>query len=174
MDNVINIEELAVTEVQAVNAGEKVQGTISEQATAEKPPENKCYTLRRLKPDDILAVATILGKIGFKEFKNVIDVKSITELIKAGKENGDGEKEKNKNEQIIQLGMDMVFNSAGIVFANLESCKTNVYQLLADLSGMSVEQIRDLDAAVFFEMIIDVIKMDGFKDFFKVVLKFIK
>ena len=39
---------------------------------------------------------------------------------------------------------------------------------------MKIEEVKDLDLAVFTEMIIDFVQKDDFKDFFKVVSKLFK
>ena len=72
------------------------------------------------------------------------------------------------------LGMSVAFDLAGILMTNIGSCKEDIYQFLAQLSGMSKKDIAALPMATFFEMIIDVIKKEEFKDFFQVVSKLFK
>lgn len=64
-----------------------------------------------------------------------------------------------------------MIDMAGIVLENIPKCKTEIYVFLSGLSGMTKEEIADLDMVVFAEMIVDVFKKDQFKDFFKVVSK---
>ena len=51
--------------------------------------------------------------------------------------------------------------------------RKEIYSFLADLSGLSVKDIQELDMAVFAEMIVELIMRDEFKDFFSAVSKLI-
>lgn len=135
------------------------------QGEIEKP-----YTLRKFKTDDIFIVVQILKKIGIKEIKNVIN----PDVIKAAVSQIKGEEETVSDANIEKLGFDIIMDVVAVVLDNLEYCRQPIYQLLANLSGKTAEQIADLDAAIFFAMVMDIFKMDNFKDFFKVALRYIK
>lgn len=135
------------------------------QGEVEKP-----YSLRKFKSDDIFTVVQILKKIGIKEIKNVIN----PDVIKAAVSQIKGEEETVSDANIEKLGFDIIMDVVAVVLDNLEYCKQPIYQLMGNLSGKTTEEIADLDAAIFFAMIMDIFKMDNFKDFFKVALRYIK
>lgn len=128
----------------------------------------KPYTLRNLTADDVFPMIQIINKIGFKEFKNCFnspDVQSVITKSMSGAADKDS---------LISVGVAVGIDIASVVIANTERCKPDLYSLLAGLSGMSVAEIGKLPIATFFEMIVDVVKKDEFKDFFGVVSKFLK
>ena len=55
-----------------------------------------------------------------------------------------------------------------------ESAEMEIYSLLSRLSGIKTEDLKEMDAVIFFEMVVDVIKKPEFKDFYKVASGFIK
>ena len=81
---------------------------------------------------------------------------------------GEGEKD------LTAVGMTVAFDIAGMLIARLPDCKEDIYLLLAQLSGMSREEIGKLPMKTFMEMIIDVIKKPEFTDFFQGVAKLFK
>ena len=119
----------------------------------------KPYTLGKLSSRHIFIFCTILKKIGFKEIKNCINTDDIAAMV-------DG-----KEVNIEKIGLNIVMEIASVIISNMESCKDSIYQLLSDLSGMSKEEIDNLDMDIFINMIIDVFKKDEFKVFFKVASK---
>ena len=56
---------------------------------------------------------------------------------------------------------------ASVILANIPKCREDIYQLLAGLSGMSRQEIAALPMNVFLSMIVDVIRKEEFKDFFR-------
>ena len=63
---------------------------------------------------------------------------------------------------------------AEVVLTNMNKCENEIYQLLSNVSNLSVKEVETLDAVIFLEMIIDFVKKDEFKDFFKVVSRLSK
>lgn len=128
----------------------------------------KPYTLRNLTADDVFPMFQIINKIGFKEFKNCFnspDVQSVITNATSGK---------GGNEGLVSVGVAVGIDIAGVIIANVERCKPDLYSLLAGLSGMAVADIGKLPMVTFFEMIVDVIRKDEFRDFFGVVSKLLK
>lgn len=125
--------------------------------------ENKAYTLRTLTADDMFPMFQIISKIGIKEFKHSFEN---PELIKAFRAEG--------GTDIESLGVEIAFDMAGVLMANLPTAKDSIYTFLAGVAGMTKQEIAALPMDVFFEMIIDVIKKDEFKDFFKAVKRLLK
>lgn len=127
----------------------------------------KAYELRRLTAEDVFPMFQIISKIGIKEFKSCFESPEVMQMIK-GAASGD------KDDVTTSVGMAVAFDLAGIIVTNLASCKNDIYQFLAQLSGMTTKDIAGLPMMTFFEMIIDVFKKDEFKDFFQVVAKLLK
>ena len=110
--------------------------------------------MRNLKAPDMFLVTSILSKIGLKEFSKCFQSEEIKELAKT--EEGD------KN---LVVGMSIALNIAEVIFTNLEKCEKQIYQLLANLSSLTVEEVMDLDGVVFTEMIVEVIANPANKGF---------
>ena len=128
----------------------------------------KAYELRKLTADDVFPMFQIISKIGFKEFKHCFDspeVKAVIEKAAADESN---------QADLTSVGMTVALDLASVVVSNLGSCKNDIYLLLSQLSGMTTKDIAALPMVTFFEMVIDFIKKDEFKDFIKVVSKLFK
>lgn len=129
----------------------------------------KAYELRRLTAEDVFPMFQIISKIGIKEFKGCLESPEVMKMVRdaaSGK--------KDKDDVTASVEMKVAFDLAGIIVSNLASCKNDIYQFLAQLSGMTTKEIAALPMMTFFEMIIDVFKKDEFKDFFQVVAKLLK
>lgn len=122
--------------------------------------ETKPYSLRKLEARDIFAMSRILNAIGIKEFKRCLR----PEQLKAF---ADNETELN----VEAIGVEIVFDAAGILLENLPECEDLLYAFLSSLSGLKKEEIKALGMAEFTEMVVDVIKKEEFRDFIKVVSK---
>ena len=121
--------------------------------------ENK-YTFRKLNSTDTFLMFKILGKIGVNE----IDIEDLTNMLTS-------KKGKDKTQLV---GISVILEIANIVLNNLPKCENEVYQMLSNVSGMSVDEIKALDMVDFAEMIIEFIKKEEFKDFIKVVSRLFK
>lgn len=119
--------------------------------------EEAPYTLRKLEAKDIAPMASIINKMGWKEFKTAFQSESVKDM-------GD----------INKMGMAVAFDMVGIVLANYEKCQQDVFSFLASLSGLKAKQIESLSPAEFAEMVIAVVQKEEFKDFFTVVSKLFK
>ena len=127
------------------------------------------FELRALKASDFFLVTRILSKIGVKEFKACLESDEIKTAIKNTMDNQeDGEL---ANSAVASIGMTVVFDIASVVLERVENCEKDIYRLLANLSGMKETEIADLPMADFGEMVISVIKHEGFRDFFTAVIK---
>ena len=133
--------------------------TINAVETAEK-----VYTLRELEARDIAPMASILSKIGIKDIKECFNGQDLKDMASG----------KADEATINAIGMSIMLDIVGIVLENYSKCQDNVFKFLASLSGMDAKQIESLPIDIFTEMIIDVVKKEEFKDFFKVVSKLLK
>lgn len=129
-----------------------------------EPEAGKSYSLRKLEAGDIFLMSRILASIGIKEFRQCFNSEDVKKLSSA----------ENTEDVIENIGITVMFDIAGIILDNLPECENHVYKFLASLSGMKEDVIESLPMNTFFEMIIDVIRKEEFKDFMKVVSKLFK
>lgn len=122
----------------------------------------KAYELRNLTAEDMFPMFQILSKIGVKEFRSCFEAEDIK---KVASEDG---------VDVQAVGLSVMLNIGGVILSNVGKCKEDIYQLLAQLSGMTKKEIAALPMNTFVEMVIDVFKKDEFKDFFQAVSKLLK
>lgn len=126
------------------------------------------FELRALKASDFFLVTRILSKIGVKEFKGIIEGDEIKAAVRKMADSQNGEI---AEADVASIGMTVVFDVASVVLERMESCEKDIYKLLSNLSGLKETEIADLPMADFGEMVIAVIKHEGFRDFFTAVIK---
>ena len=134
-------------------------------------PENtkaKPYTFRRLAAEDIFPMFTIIKKIGVDEFRTLFSGENLTRFATVLKKDRGAEK------VIEEVGISVFIEIVGIVLGNLPKCEADIFNMLANTSDLTVEQVRKLDMADFAEMILDFVKKEEFADFIKVVSKLFK
>lgn len=138
-------------------------------------PENveavKPYTFRPLEAADTFLMCKVIKAIGIKEFKSCFDGGGIQEMIvnmaAEQRENGD----KNGESLMVKAGISVFVEIADVVIGNLPKCENEIFQLLSSVSNLSEKAVRKMGFADFFGMVIDFIKKEEFRDFFKVVSK---
>ena len=131
--------------------------------------KDKKYKFRELNSTDVFHMFTLLNKIGVKEFKGCVDSPEVKKAIAQAVESG-----MSGDELANAVGIDVVFEIAGVIFDNVPKCEADIYKMLSRVSDLSVESIMQLKMAEFFEMIVDFIKLDDFKDFIEVVSRLFK
>ncbi len=142
----------------------------------------KPYKLRELCAEDTFPMLTIVKKIGIKEFKECFSKETLENIVDvfmkgAKAESKDAESNASEDNTLVAVGISIlpsVLDIADVLIGNLAKCETDFYKFLANISDLSVDQIKKLKMADFFEMIVDVLKKEEFKDFFKVVSKLFK
>ena len=131
------------------------------------------FELRELKSSDIFPMFKILGKIGFKDLKDRLTpdkVKELTSMFKQDETADADQKESvDADEHMMFIGFNVIFEVVEIIMNNLPSCEQEIYSFLAGVSGMKVKDVANLPLATFTEMIVEVLKKEEFKDFFKAV-----
>ena len=129
------------------------------------------FELRELKSSDIFPMFKIMGKIGFKDLKDKLTPERVKELTSMFKQNDSEEQKEGSDaeEQMMYIGFNVIFEVVEIIMNNLPACEQDIYAFLAGLSGMKTKEIANLPLATFTEMIVEVLKKEEFKDFFKVV-----
>ena len=144
------------------------EATIENTQTAEVV---KPYTFRMLGAPDIFLMSKIISKIGIKEFKSCFESDGIKSLI----QNTMIEKGEDGESNIVSVGAGVVLEIASVILSNLPRCEADIYQMLAQTSNLSIEEIKAPgNAAMFLEMVVDFIKKEEFGDFIKVVSRLFK
>ena len=138
----------------------------SEEIMEQEQTETKPYTFRPLETADLFPMFKLLQKMGFKELKENEGLKKVIFLFMGG--NAD------KKIDVNEIGIDIFFEVAGIVVDAIPKIENELYTLLSSVAGVKPEAIKKQSPAVTFEMIIDFIRKEEFKDFFRVVLKLFK
>ena len=131
--------------------------------SVEPVQEEKTYTLRRLETTDLFLMFKVLNKIGFKDLKDNDGLKKTLFMFMGGTANG--------KVDVNQLGMDIFFEAASVLFESIPKAENEIYTLLASVAGMKAEEIKKQPPAVTFEMIVELIKKEDFSDFFRAVSK---
>jgi len=133
--------------------------------------EDKPYTLRNPKATDIAAFLKLFSKLGVKDFKDSFSGNGFKELIAKEREKlaGDGEDDEDTSKFLENVGIGLAFELADVILTKLSDCQHEVFVCLSHLSGMTVDEIADLDLSVFTQMLYDAVTLPGFTDFIKVV-----
>jgi hypothetical protein len=105
-------------------------------------------------------MSKIISKIGFSELKTCFESDAVRQMA--------------KKKDVEAAGMAVMFDIGGIIIGNLPKCETEIYNFLADLTGLTVNQIQEASLADFAEMIVELVRKDEFKDFIGVVSKLFK
>lgn len=137
--------------------------------TAEPVEAVKPYAFRDLGAPDIFLMTKIIKKIGVKEFKACFEGDGIQGLILESVKNA---KENGENPDFISVGVGVALDIADVLLGNLHLCEDDIYRLLSQTSNLSADEIKAPgNAVIFVEMLIDFIKKEEFRDFFKAVSK---
>lgn len=144
----------------------------------------KNYEFRKLESEDLFLMMQIIKKIGIKEFQSIISRESVQKAVlhffqkrkdAKGDEANSPDTEDEENDYIVigQAAADVALEVADIICVNFPNAKKEIYQMLANVSGLSVDNIRHLELPEFAEMIVNFVKKPEFGDFFKVVSKLV-
>ena len=134
----------------------------------------KPYKFRELCAEDIFPMLNIIKKIGIKEFKQCFSKEAIENIVGML---ATGTKTAKDDSSMAAIGISIlpsVLDVADIFVGNIARCEDELYKFLENISDLSIDQIKKLKMADFFEMIVDVLKKEEFKDFIKVVSRLFK
>ena len=114
-------------------------------------PVERPYTLRKFKDSDLFILLQILKKIGIKDCKEAfMQVASGEKTLK-------------------QIGIVAAFDLADILIGNLTKVEDELYALYSDLSGMTVEDMKEMELGTLPLMIYDSFSEVKNTTFFKVL-----
>ncbi|RJV45951.1 hypothetical protein DWX57_05200 [Coprococcus sp. AF19-8AC] len=160
-------------DIEVVENDEVVEeAEVVEDAEAtEDVQEIKPYTLRNPKATDIASFLKLFSKLGVKDFKDSFSDNGFKELIAKEREKlaGDGEDDEDTLKFLENVGIGLTFELADVILIKLSDCQREVFVCLSHLSGMTVDEVADLDLSVFTQMLWDAVTLPGFADFIKVV-----
>jgi len=142
-----------------------VEGVGTVMQEGDTTTSEKVYTFRTLQATDVFLMFKILGKIGINEFAESFGKESIQKMVSTlTGENGVAKFART-------AGIAVTLEVVNVILGNLPKCEREIFQMLANTSNLSVEQVEKLDFPTFTEMVIDFIKKPEFRDFIKVASK---
>ncbi|MGL4484661.1 MAG: hypothetical protein ACRCUS_06890 [Anaerovoracaceae bacterium] len=168
MSNLENQFENQFEEKETVAMAAKNEAIVqeNEEGKLQEEIQVKPYTLRRISAEDVFTMSSIIGKIGVDEVLEALDVASLNKKSDMTPE----EKEK----ELMQVGIQRAGKLAQVVLKNINKCKEQVFSFISNVSGMTDTEVRELEPAVFLEMLVDLFKKEEFANFMKVVFKLLK
>lgn len=153
-------------DIEAVENAEVVEDT----EAVEDVQEIKPYTLRNPKATDIASFLKLFSKLGVKDFKDSFSGNGFKELIAKEREKLAGDEDDEDTSKFLEnVGVGLAFELVDVILAKLSDCQREVFACLSHLSGMTVDEVADLDLSVFTQMLYDAVTLPGFADFIKVV-----
>ena len=117
----------------------------------------KKYNLKTVSARHIAPLASIITKIGIKEVAQCFKAEGL-----------------DKETDVKQLGMAIVIEISSVVLSHLEQCADDVYSLLADLAGLTFEEVLDMPIDEFTEVLIDVCTAQEFRQAFTAASRLLK
>lgn len=131
----------------------KNEESVEETVEAVEEVIERPYTLRKFKDGDLFKLLQILKKIGIKDCKEAfIQVASGEKTIK-------------------QIGILASFDLADILIGNLAKVENEVYDLYSDMSGIPVDDMKEMEFGTLPLMIYDSFSEVKNTAFFKVLSK---
>lgn len=112
------------------------------------------YTLRKLKDSDLFPLLQLLRKIGLQNFKQSFIQETEGKTVKA-------------------VGITVVLDMADIIIANLGTASDDVYEMWSGLSGIPVNEMKEMEFGTLPLMIYDTFNEVKNTSFFKVLSKFL-
>lgn len=123
------------------------------------------YTFRELNASDIAPMCKIVSKIGITEFTKCFESESVLEIMKSAKD-------KAKISDI--TGLQVMLEMVNVIVSHIPDCEKDIFNLLASVSGLKVDEIRAFNLPIITRMIMDFFKKEEFKDFIGVVSELFK
>lgn len=131
--------------------------------------EEKSYVMRELEGDDAFLMISILSKIGIDRLKTCMKASSVKAavMIMMDKETDAAKKEEAMN----SIGIALLLEFASTVMERLPDCRTEIYTLLAQVSGQKFEDIAHMKLIPLTRMIKEFFRKPEFSDFFTEVFE---
>ncbi len=126
--------------------------------------EEKSYTLRELEGDDAFLMISILSKIGIERLKKCMEANAVKAAARIMMDKEADAKA--KDEAMNSIGIALTLEIASTVLERLPDCKTEIYTLLAQVSGMAYEEVAHMKLIPLTKMIKEFFRKPEFPDFF--------
>lgn len=123
----------------------------------------KKLEMRKLSGQDTFLMLKIMSKTGAK--------KGIKEFLSKQGSFGKGDK---TEEEYQAIGIEVMLDVADTIMANLENAQEDINKLLANLCGIKVKEIEQLDFMEYNTLIMDFFKKEELKSFFKLIFSSFK
>lgn len=128
------------------------------------------YTLRNPQATDLFVVSKIIKAVG---------IKNIAECFKSEKLDAFKAKFSDKDtpmtdNDMSEAGIIIMTEIGELIFDKLDVVENDVFKFMANLSGLTIDDIKTMDIVDFAEMFMDIIKNPKFSDFIEVVLRSFK
>ena len=128
------------------------------------------YELRNPQATDLFIVSKIIKEVGIKNIANCFKSKEIEALKAQVAESGTPASE----EEATKAGLIVMTSIGELIFEKLDLVQEDVFKFMANLSGLSIDDVKSMDIVEFAEMFMTIIKNPKFADFITVVLKSFK
>ena len=133
------------------------------QETIERP-----YKLREFKDKDLFPMLGIIKKIGISDCKAAFE--QLSEQMRSKNKN----KDKDKNQDNLEkVGILFVLDIADVLIGNLSKCEDEIYALWSDLSGIPVDDMKEMEFGTLPLMIYDSFRQARNTSFFKVLSEYL-
>lgn len=126
------------------------------------------YQLRALKDKDLFPMLNILKKIGIKDLKNAF-VQNNTQDTSSEEAESDNSDNAENIKSIKDIGLMTAFDLVDILTGNLQNIENEVYDLWSDISGIPVDEMKELEFGTLPLMIADTFAQAGNNSFFRVL-----
>ena len=126
--------------------------------------EEKSYTMRELEGDDAFLMISILSKIGIDRLKQCLETNAVRSAVKIMTENSTDAKA--KDEAMNSIGIALMLEFASTVMERLPECRTEIYTLLAQVTGAKYEEIAHMKLIPLTKLIKEFFRKPEFPDFF--------
>lgn len=120
------------------------------------------YELRGLKASDLGAICKIISAIGIKEFRSCFESEEIMTAVKKGDAN------------LESIGISIMFDIVGIITSNIPKAEKEIQMFVSSVSGLKLADVVAMPLADYGELIMKIVMMPDFKDFFLRAFKLFK
>lgn len=149
------LDEAAVADKAAAAWKEAEKTVVAADTEKTEAPILRPYTLRRLKDADLFPMLKILKKIDISDCKDAFI------------QTASGEK------TLEEIGIAVSIDIADVLIRNLDKAQEEIYGLWSDLSGLPVEEMKEMEFGTLPLMIMDTFSEARNTSFFKVLSRFL-
>lgn len=135
--------------------------------------------MRELRGDDLYTLLGIVGKLDVKDDfvglfeKNISETDNIVPMDFKDKEPTKAQQKKideakaKEDAEATKRGMEMAANLMQKVLLNIKTIKVEINELLSDLTGLSVQEVKELGLKDYTSLVVRFFKKPELRDFFE-------